>query len=448
MEPSVTFWSFTGLQPVLTEEQEALLGCGPFYGTQCDIDGVGLVSSELSALLRSWPPSEAGTWDTTDASRAQPGTVGYEGDTVCARQQGGMTSILPGCRGPDDPGYDPLVDGTTTGFNSVGVPYPEERRHPFTDQVWSSSMAVLSWNLLGALVALSSADDPTNVLAHEFDPDDPLRLDGCSLANPLPCCSVASALGLTTQKPEEDPGQLPLRHWLWETGAEYLVTEATGDLDGFLGWALFAYGPEQSRRIGDEVGVPFFLSPPDPRPPIPDSPLIVRHPGLDGIPGTDDDNVAGVAYGVVQELLRVEIDIEPWDDRNAIDPTRRRLIPVALLGSESFDVDEVDVATLAFGPAGAAPALDLTDPLVGWLSRWDVNRDGEQDLLSYYWTDETGVAFGDTEACLTGESLDGLTLEGCDAVVAEHPWSCGLGVELALVLAPLLGLRRRSRRGA
>ena len=64
------------------------------------------------------------------------------------------------------------------------------------------------------------------------------------------------------------------------------MTEATGDLEDFLGWTLLAFGPEQSRVSGAEVGVPFFLSPPDPRPPIPDSPLIIRHPGVDGILGT------------------------------------------------------------------------------------------------------------------------------------------------------------------
>ena len=47
-----------GLSPVLTDEQEALLGCGPFYGTNCDIDGVGLMRSELSALVQSWPIPE------------------------------------------------------------------------------------------------------------------------------------------------------------------------------------------------------------------------------------------------------------------------------------------------------------------------------------------------------------------------------------------------------
>jgi len=92
--------------------------------------------------------------------------------------------------------------------------------------------------------------------------------------------------------------------------------------------------------------------------------------------------------------LEVEIDIEPWSEENLIDPFSRLLIPVALLGSDGFDVADVDVTTLAFGPGGAEPAFDLTNPFVYWLNHWDVNGDGKKDLLSFYRTPETGIALG------------------------------------------------------
>ena len=41
------------------------------------------------------------------------------------------------------------------------------------------------------LITLSFAADPSDPMPAEFDPDDPLRVDGCSFANPLPCCGVA-----------------------------------------------------------------------------------------------------------------------------------------------------------------------------------------------------------------------------------------------------------------
>jgi hypothetical protein len=306
------------------------------------------------------------------------------------------------------------VDGTITGPNSSGVLYPEERRHPFTDQTWSSSMAVLSWNYLEGLVVLSFAADPGNVLNSEFDPDDPLRADGCSLANPLPCCNVASTLGLTTRAPEEDPSQPPLRRYLWETGAEYLVTEATGDLGDFLGWTLFAYGPEQSRVSGEEVGVPFFLSPPDPLPPIPDSPLIVRHPGPDGILGTEDDNFAGVAYGVVQPLRIVEIDIKPGNHSNPINPKSKGVIPVAILSAEDFDALTVDADSVRFGPDEAEKRNKRAQVK-------DADHDGDLDLVLQFRTQETDIAPGDTEACLIGQTYDGVPVLGCDSVRTVPP---------------------------
>jgi len=110
------------------------------------------------------------------------------------------------------------------------------------------------------------------------------------------------------------------------------------------------------------------------------------------------------------ELITVDIDIKPWSSRNLINLASRGVIPVAILGSADFDVASVDVTTLAFGPGEAPPAHKAHG------LEWDINHDGFKDLITHYRTQASGIAVGDTEACVTGLTLDGAEFEGCDAV--------------------------------
>ena len=110
----------------------------------------------------------------------------------------------------------------------------------------------------------------------------------------------------------------------------------------------------------------------------------------------------------VEAAIEVDVDIRPRNHRNRIRPTSRGMIPVAILGSESFDV--ADVATLAFGPSGASRAHSRGPHFR------DLNRDGWTDLLAHFRSNETGIEFGQMEACISGETHDGTPFEGCDAI--------------------------------
>jgi hypothetical protein len=109
-------------------------------------------------------------------------------------------------------------------------------------------------------------------------------------------------------------------------------------------------------------------------------------------------------------LEEVDVDIKPGSDPNSINPSLEGDLPVAILGSDTFDVADVDVTTLVFGPSYASfdhshgPHFE------------DLDGDGFTDLMSHYRIEDTGIAFGEMEACAGGELLDGIPFEGCDAI--------------------------------
>ncbi len=136
-------------------------------------------------------------------------------------------------------------------------------------------------------------------------------------------------------------------------------------------------------------------------------------------PGAYDTTLAVIDAFVTKlapdALIRVAIDVKPGDAQNRINLRSRGVIPVAVLSTQGFDARSVDVRTVCFGDA-ENPAQRACSEAHGRGHPEDVDGDGDLDLVLHFRTQETGIDPGDTRACLTGATLDGRRIEGCDSI--------------------------------
>ena len=197
----------SSLSRVLTDQQEALLGCGPFYDTNCDTQGIDLFNAEASVLIQSFPQFEAG-------------------GAVATRPVDGLGVILPGARGPFDDinrngvpdfldpaspalyDYDPLVDGCVDP-SVAGCAAANPLIDPRTGELFPSEMAALSYNFLQFLAALGAGTGN--------DPD-------CDINDPITCAFVRGVFDIAgSSRPEVRAGgngDFGRRDFIWHGGSE------------------------------------------------------------------------------------------------------------------------------------------------------------------------------------------------------------------------------------
>lgn len=117
--------------------------------------------------------------------------------------------------------------------------------------------------------------------------------------------------------------------------------------------------------------------------------------------------------------LAVEIDINPGPGRNSFKNDGKGVIPVAILGSATFDVNDIDVTTLGLEGLPVA-SQGRSDRLMARVK--DANEDGFNDLVIQV-ADVPGAFSGSGTATLTGLLLDGTVIAGTDDICLVPPVS-------------------------
>jgi N-acetylneuraminic acid mutarotase len=127
-------------------------------------------------------------------------------------------------------------------------------------------------------------------------------------------------------------------------------------------------------------------------------------------------------------FLAVNIDIKPGDATNTINLKSGGVVPVAILGSATFDPMTVDPATMTLtaatdngsgAPGGASVATRGRG--VSMTATADVNHDGYPDLILYFRTQDLQLTAASTEAVLYGKTYSGTPIRGSDMVRIVPP---------------------------
>lgn len=131
---------------------------------------------------------------------------------------------------------------------------------------------------------------------------------------------------------------------------------------------------------------------------------------------SDFQCIEGTAFDESSDLCLVQlvcIDIKPGSDPNSFNINNGKIVTVAILGTDSFDVTQVDVDPLSDAPTfgGSTPQTPVH---IGYDDL--KKKDGNIDLTMQYEIQNLGFSLGDTQGCVMGFLADGTPILGCDSV--------------------------------
>ena len=127
------------------------------------------------------------------------------------------------------------------------------------------------------------------------------------------------------------------------------------------------------------------------------------------------DNIApGCSDCSAPVATAVAIDVQPGST-GCINPTSNGVIPVAILGSSSFQVkdvrldDSLKLGSLALRVRGGKPLCSVTQ----------VNADGYDDLMCHFDNVSTNWTSGQATATVSGKLYNGLPIQGSEAICVK-----------------------------
>ena len=137
--------------------------------------------------------------------------------------------------------------------------------------------------------------------------------------------------------------------------------------------------------------------------------------------------IAPAIAGSVQSLT---VDVKPNSCPNKINTHSNGLIPVAILGSDSFDVTEIDISTLGPFPVEKIRYEDVATPFEGELvDQYSCNEDGPDgyvDLIFKIKVSNVGCPSDGSAPPfpISAQLLDGTFVSGIDYVEAINKQGC------------------------
>lgn len=132
------------------------------------------------------------------------------------------------------------------------------------------------------------------------------------------------------------------------------------------------------------------------------------------------DGIGDAIIAIVEAATVVDVSIEIKAGLgDAPINLRGATIPVAIPSAEAFDARDVVPSSVCFGVSPPDPDRSDCTESHGKGHLEDVTGDGRADLVLHFDTVDTvdtGISIGDVEACLVAETIDGVSVRGCDAI--------------------------------